>query len=126
MALIKFIGNFISTNEGSDISIQGEQEPGAKRKKFKDKKASISKVKKNGDKVTITAKKVANAAGYQAKVGSDKNITKNKKTVSNKKTKLVIKKWKKKNCYVKVRAYKLDSTGKKVFGKWSKTMKAKE
>lgn len=108
-----------------DTPVQSNLTLTAKWKKVTVKKASISKAKKKGKKVTITVKKVAGAAGYQVKAGSNKKVTKNKKTLSSKKTKLVIKKWKKKNCYVKVRAYKLDSTGKRVYGKWSKAKKAK-
>lgn len=94
----------------------------AKWKKVTVKKSSVKNVKKKGKKITITVKKVAGVVGYQVKAGSNKKVTKNKRTLSGKKNKFVIKKWKKKNCYVKVRAYKLDSTGRKVYGKWSSTV----
>ena len=50
-------------------------------------------------------------------------MTKNKKTVTAKNGKITIKKWKKKYGYIKVRAYKLDSANKRVYGKWSKVKK---
>ncbi len=84
-------------------------------------KAVVSKVKRNRKKktVTITVKKIKGAGGYQYKYGSNKKVTKNKKTVNKKANKLKVKKWKKKTFYVKVRAYKYKTNGKKVYGKWS-------
>lgn len=89
-------------------------------KKISLPKAKIAKKKKKGKKITVTIKKVKGAIGYQMKAGSNKKVTKNKKTVTGKRTKLTLKKWKKKKCYIKVRVYKIDSAGKKVYGKWSK------
>ncbi len=88
------------------------------------KRAVIKKAKLKNKKVTIQVKKITGVAGYQYRVGSNKKVTKNKVTKTSKKNKITIKKWKKKKCFVKVRAYKLDSKGKKVYGKWSKVKKA--
>ncbi len=77
--------------------------------------------------LTITIKKVAGAAGYQVtystdkkfkkKVTKTKNITKNTLTLKNLK--------KGKTYYVKVKAYKKDSKGNKVYSKFSKVAKLK-
>ena len=83
-------------------------------------KAVVSKVKKKKNKqVTVTVKKVKNAAGYQYKFGSNSKLTKQKRSMHSKYTKVTIINWKTKYCYVKVRAYRKDSKGKKVYGKWS-------
>lgn len=90
------------------------------KKVSKPAKAVVSKVKKKKNKqVTVTVKKVKNAAGYQYKFGSNKKLTKQKRSMHSKYTKVTIIKWKTKYCYVKVRAYRTDSNGKKVYGKWS-------
>lgn len=88
-------------------------------------KASVSKAVLKNKKVTIRIKKVAAATGYQIKVGSNKKLSKNKKTIRITGTKTVIKKWKAKKCYVKVRAYKTGSDNKRIYGKWSSVKKAK-
>ncbi len=83
-------------------------------------KAVVSTVKKKKNKqVTVTVKKVKNAAGYQYKFGSNKKLTKQKRSMHSKYNKVTIINWKTKYCYVKVRAYRKDSKGKKVYGKWS-------
>ncbi len=88
------------------------------------KKASVSKVKKKKQTVTVTAKKISGVAGYQYRYGSNKKLTKNKKTVNKKSSKLTVKKWKKKTFYVKVRAFKYKENGTKVYGAWSAVKKA--
>jgi hypothetical protein len=88
------------------------------------KKASVSKLKKKKQTVTVTAKKISGVAGYQYRYGSNKNLTKNKKTVNKKSSKLTVKKWKKKTFYVKVRAFKYKENGTKVYGAWSTVKKA--
>lgn len=94
-------------------------------KKVSVSKAVITSAKKKKKTVTVTVKKIKNAAGYQVKAGSNRKITKQKKTVAGKKNKVTIKKWKKKTCYVKARAYKLNAKGKRVYGEWSKVKKVK-
>ncbi|MDO5519270.1 MAG: InlB B-repeat-containing protein, partial [bacterium] len=71
-------------------------------------------------KAVVTAKKVSGAAGYQVRYSTKKSLS-GAKTVTNKSQKNITIKNLKKNSkyYVQVRAYKVDSTGKKVYGKWS-------
>lgn len=78
--------------------------------------------------LTVTIKKVSGAAGYQVTYSTDKKFKKKAtKTASSTKTTVTLKKLKKgKTYYVKVKAYKKDSTGKKVYSsKFSKTAKIK-
>ena len=77
--------------------------------------------------LTITVKKVTGAAGYQVTYSTDKKfkkkVTKNKNITKNTLTLKNLKKGK--TYYVKVKAYKKDSTGKKVYSKFSKVAKLK-
>lgn len=73
-------------------------------------------------------KKVSGAKGYQIAYTTDKKFKKGVKYVTTgKTTKSVTKLKSKKAYYVKVRAYKMDSRGKKVYGSYStvKTIKVK-
>lgn len=93
-------------------------------------KASLKTVtsKKSGT-VTITAKKSKSVSGYEYIVATDKKFKKNKKTVATKKLTTTLKGLKKgKTYYVKVRAYRVDSTNKKIYGTYSKvrTIKIKK
>ena len=82
-------------------------------------KAKISKTKSAKKKVTVTIKKISAANGYQVQYSAKKNMKSTKKKTTTK-TKYTIKKLKSKSyVYVKVRAYALDSTGSKVYGKLS-------
>ncbi|MFQ9515080.1 MAG: hypothetical protein ACLRZ9_04540 [Eubacterium sp.] len=94
-------------------------------KTAKPAKPAIKKVKSGKKKVTVTLKKkVKNAVGYQIQYSTKKSM-KGKKTKLTTKTKYTIKKLKSgSNVYVKVRAYTLDSTGSKVYGKLSARKKA--
>lgn len=98
--------------------------PETTTKKTSVPKTKTTKIKKKGKQITVWIKKVKGAAGYQVKVGSDKKIATSPKTFTGKNPKVVIKKWKKKKCYIQVRAYKLDKKRKKVYGKWSNIVKA--
>ena len=93
----------------------------AKWKKISLKKAVISKVQNvSGKKIKVTVKKVSGADGYQIQYSTKSNM-KSAKTVTSSKTTTTISKLSKgKKYYVRVKAYKKDSTGKKVAGKWSK------
>lgn len=86
--------------------------------------ASAIKSAKNSKskKCAVAVKKVSGARGYQLTYATDKNFKKNKKNVSVKATgKVTLTKLKKgQKYYIKVRAYKLDSKGGKVYGKYSK------
>ncbi len=84
----------------------------------------VSNVSKKKAKVVI--KKVSGAKGYRIMYSTDKKFKKNVKKKETKKISGVLTKLKKgKNYYVKVCAYKLDSKGEKVYGKYSKVKKVK-
>lgn len=95
----------------------------AKWEKVKVDKTQLKKLtspKKSQIKVTVG--KVSKAAGYEVICAADKKFKKDKKVVSGKKTSLTVQGLKAgKKYYVKLRAYKLDSTGKKVYGAYTKT-----
>lgn len=93
----------------------------AKWKKISLKQAVISKVQNvSGKKIKVTVKKVSGADGYQIQYSTKSNMKSAKTVTSSKKTKTISKLSKGKKYYVRVKAYKKDSTGKKVAGKWSK------
>lgn len=86
---------------------------------------SAKKIKK-GKKISLCLKKkIKGAKGYQIVYAINKKFKKKKtKTIKSIKTTLSgISK--KKTYYIKVRAYKLDSSGKKVYGKYSKVKRVK-
>lgn len=113
-----------TTPNPSQSGKETKKNPGQKTgKKLFVPKAKIVKIKKKSKKIIITIKKIKKAAGYQIKAGSNKKITKNKKILTKRKATLTIKKWKKRNLYVKARAFKINSAGKKVYGKWSSVKK---
>lgn len=87
---------------------------------------SVTNVKGKKIKVTLK-KKVSGAKGYEIKYTTDKKFKKSVKTVTSTKTTATISKLKKnKTYYVKVRAYKIDSAGKKVYSSsYSKVAKVK-
>ncbi|MCR5691848.1 MAG: hypothetical protein K6G62_06470 [Eubacterium sp.] len=90
-------------------------------------KVKLSSVK-NRAKKTLTAKwkKTSGAKGYQVQYALDRKFTKGKKSKIVTKTSLKIKKLKKKKTYyVRVRAYKLKTNGKKKYGAWSAVKKVK-
>lgn len=94
--------------------------------KTKVPKVSIkSLTNQKGKKVKITLKKVSNAKGYQI-VYADNKKFKKASTITTGKTSYTIKKLKKKKTYyIKARAYKKDTSGKKVFGAYSNVKKIK-
>lgn len=97
----------------------------AKWSKVKVSKATIKSAKNSSSKkIKLTLKKVSGAKGYEIRYTTDKKFKKSVKKVTSKKTTKTITKLKKgKTYYIKVRAYKLDSKGKKVYGKYSKVKK---
>ncbi|MDE6567805.1 MAG: hypothetical protein K2K70_08760, partial [Lachnospiraceae bacterium] len=114
--------------EGTKIKTQSKQQTSKNNtsgEKIRVGKAVVSKVTLKKKKVSVSIKKMSGVSGYQVQAASDKKIKKNVKTVSVKGKKAVIKKWKKKKCYVRVRAYKIDASGKRIYGKWSSVKKAK-
>lgn len=98
----------------------------ARWKKVTVKKAKISKVQnKKRRKATVKLKKTKGAKGYQVIYSTKRSFKNAKKKNTTKRTVTLSKLKKKKTYYVKVRAYKKDSTGKKVFGAYSKVKKVK-
>lgn len=80
----------------------------------------VKKVKVKKRTAVVTIKRVKGAKGYQirySRKGKGKRFTKSKSTFT---TSCLLKKLKKGNYTVRVRAYKLDTKGKKVYGKWSR------
>lgn len=96
----------------------------AKWAKVKVNSTSIKKLKKrSGRKLEVTIRKVSDAKGYQIRY-STKSSMKSAKSVQTTTTKKTISGLKAGSTYyLQVRAYKLDSTKKKVYGKWSKSKK---
>ena len=99
----------------------------AKWTKVKVAKASLTSAKNSKSKqILLKYKKVSGAKGYEISYSTDKKF---KKVVTKKntaKTSYTISKLKKgKIYYVRIRAYKMDSTGKKVYGKYSSVKKVK-
>lgn len=90
------------------------------------KKATVKKVTSSKKKtMKVKIKKIV-ADGYQVVYATNKKFTKGKKTKNTKKTTVTIKKLKrKKTYYVKVRAYRINKDGEKVYGKFSKVKKVK-
>ncbi len=93
-------------------------------------KVSVAKAKTptltnvKGKKLKITYKATTGAKGYQIQYSTKKNFSKaTSKNLTGKSTTYTLIKGK--TYHVRVRAYKLDSTGSKVYGKWS-TVKSKK
>ena len=80
-----------------------------------------------GKKAKVVLKeKVSGATGYEIKISTNKNFKKSVKTITFTKKNTTVKNLKKnKTYYVKVRAYKIDANGKKVYGSYSNVMKVK-
>lgn len=100
----------------------------AKWKKVKTGKAAIKQLKQTSDtKLQVQQGKVDGAKGYQITYSTKKKFTKKAtKHKSVKGTTATLSKLKKgKTYYVKTRAYKKDSAGKKVYGSYSKVKKLK-
>ncbi|MBS7007802.1 MAG: InlB B-repeat-containing protein [Anaerostipes sp.] len=95
----------------------------AKWEKVKVKASFIKKLRnKQSGKITLSFTKVKGAKGYQIKYASNKKYKKAKYKSAKKRT-VVLKGLKKgKRYYFKVRAYKLDSAGKRVYSKYSRQM----
>lgn len=85
---------------------------------------SLKLYNKRKGRMDIALKGIKGAAGYQILYGTNPAITKGKKQVITTKLKKAVTRLKKrKTYYVKVRAYKLDSAGKKIYGKFSSVKK---
>ena len=99
----------------------------AKWQKIKVGGTSITTLKNQaGKKAILKFKRTSNVTGYEIVYSTDKKFKKNCKTISTKKTSATLKKLEKgKTYFVKVRAYKKDSAGKRVYGKYSASKKIK-
>lgn len=99
----------------------------AKWSKVKVKKTTGLKVTNTkGKNLVVKYSKVSGAKGYQITYATNSKFTKGKKVVNTtKRTKTIQKLKKGKTYYVRVRAYKKDSTGRKVYGKYSTVKKIK-
>lgn len=93
------------------------------------KKATISKVSNvKGKKAQVTYKKVTGAKGYEIQYSTSKNFksgVKTKKVGASTKKVTLTKLTKNKKYYVRVRAYKYDEDGNKVYGAWSNAKNVK-
>lgn len=99
----------------------------AKWTKVKVAKASLTSAKNSKSKqILLKYKKVSGAKGYEISYSMDKKFKKAVTKKNTAKTSYTISKLKKgKIYYVRIRAYKMDSTGKKVYGKHSSMKKVK-
>jgi len=99
----------------------------AKWTKVKVAKASLTSAKNSKSKqILLKYKKVSGAKGYEISYSTDKKFKKAVTKKNTAKTSYTISKLKKgKIYYVRIRAYKMDSKGKKVYGKYSSMKKVK-
>lgn len=100
---------------------------GGKTKKVKaPAKGKLNRLtNKKGKKCLVSIKKISGAAGYQVSYATNSKFSGAKKKTTSK-TSLILSGLKKnKTYYVKVRAYKKDSKGKKVYGSYSAAKKIK-
>lgn len=90
-------------------------------------KVKWKKVKAAKKKVTLKWKKASKAKGYRVQYSTSKKFKKNVKNKYTTKTSITIKKLKsKKKYYFRIKAYKLNALGKKVYSKkWSNTKSKK-
>ena len=111
----------ISSNARCDYTLY------AKWTKVKVEKVSLKSAKNSkGKKIVLKSKKVSGAKGYEISYSTDKKLKKAVTKKNTTKTSYTISKLKKgKTYYVRIRAYKVDSTGKKVYGKYSSVKKVK-
>ena len=93
----------------------------AKWEKIKLNKPEITTLKsKSGNKALLRFTGVKKAVGYQVSYAPDRRLKSGRRTITTKSNSLTLKNLqKKKSYYVKVRAYRIDSAGNKVYGKYS-------
>ncbi|MCR5665353.1 MAG: InlB B-repeat-containing protein [Eubacterium sp.] len=87
--------------------------------KVKVAKTKVKSIKSQKKKLKVTIKGVSGAAGYQICYSKKSSMKGYKIVTVSGKVKTIKKLQAKKKYYIKVRAYKLDSKGNKVYGKWS-------
>lgn len=108
---------------------KGDQRLYAKWKKVAVGKSTISSVKRlSRTKGKVAYKKITKAKGYQIAYSTSKKFTKKttKYKITGARTKTLTNLKKGKTYYVKVRAYKKDSAGNRVYGKYSRIRKMSE
>ncbi|MGN0658473.1 MAG: hypothetical protein ACI4LA_02580 [Emergencia sp.] len=91
-------------------------------------KVTISSLKSSKTKTAVVKwKKITGAKGYQVSYAYSSSFTSAKSTfVSSSAVQKTLKSLKKgKTCYVRIRAYKTDASGKKIYGSWSTVKKVK-
>lgn len=110
----------ITSNQTGNLTLY------AKWKKVYLGKGKLTSLKnKKGRKLVVKCKSVSGAGGYQIVAATNRKFRSNKKTITTTKRTATLKKLKKRTYYVKVRAYRKDSTGKKIYGKYSSVRKVK-
>lgn len=123
--------NYVLYAKWTKISVGKSSVSSAKKsasKKTTVKYKSSSKKSKTR-KIELRFKKVRRADGYEIAYSTNKKYKKSAtKKVKSKKNKVTIKLKKGKTYYIRIRAYQVDSTGAKVYGKWtsSKTVDVKK
>ena len=81
---------------------------------------------RSGKKAVLKYKGVSKASGYQIVYSTNKKLKKKCTTITTKSKNYTLKKLaKKKTYYVKVRAYRIDSTGKKIYGRYTGVRKVR-
>lgn len=114
--------NFTGGFSGIDGTAKKNYELYAKWKKVETAAVSVeSFVSKSAGKATLTWKPVSECSGYEISIIQTKNKKKKVTLQLTKKTKVTFKNWEQGKKYsVKVRAYKIDSCGNRVYGAYSK------
>ena len=113
-----------NTAENKTVPAQVPTEEANVTAPSKVKLGSVKKLK--GKKLTVKWKKTKGAVGYEVQYAVNSKFSKSLKTKNTTKQSITLKKLKKKKTYyVRVRAYKIDKSGKKVCGSWSKAKKIK-
>lgn len=98
----------------------------AKWSKIKVSKAAAPVLKSGSKKITVRIKKVSGSKGYEIRCALDRKFKKGVKTRLAGMQSVSIRGLKRgRTYYVKVRAYKVDSAGKKVYGKYSAVRRVK-
>ncbi|MBQ2800624.1 MAG: Ig-like domain-containing protein [Lachnospiraceae bacterium] len=121
-----FKGWYVNNKKVTSIKTKKAIKVTAKWEKVKVNAAKIKSAKASGKKITVKYAKVKGANGYEVSYSTNKKFAKKKTTtVTTKKTSVTIKNLKKGTYYVKVAAYKTDSTGAMVKGKASKVLTVK-
>ncbi|MCM1245456.1 MAG: DUF6273 domain-containing protein [Roseburia sp.] len=114
----------VSAVAPSVSSAQNEQPQPTVSSTVKVGQVTVLKLKAKKKAIQASWKKVSGANGYEVQVSTSKKFAK-KSVKTTKKTQLTISKLKaKKKYFVRVRAYRV-TDGKKIYGKWSKTLNVK-